>query len=339
MGRGILLINIGTPESPTVPAVRRYLREFLSDPRVLNMPWIIRWFLVNIIIVPFRAAKSTRAYQSVWTKEGSPLMVHSQRCAEKLQLKLPQDKVAVAMRYGSPSIQAVMESMMRSGVDELIALPMFPQFSEAATASAIAEFERVIKKNKTTWQGKTKIIGDFYVDPGFINAQAQLVRERIESFKPDHLLMSYHGLPENHVQATDRSSNRDHCLIKENCCVKICDANRSCYRAQSFATSHALADTLGLPQDKWSVSFQSRLGRTPWIQPFTDVVIPELYQKGVRRLMVVCPSFVADCLETVEEIGIRARADWRTLGSEDFSLVPCVNEDDRFIDALVKLVN
>ncbi len=339
MGRGILLINIGTPESPTVPAVRRYLREFLSDRRVLNMPWIIRWFLVNIIIVPFRAAKSTRAYLSVWTKDGSPLMVHSQRCAEKLQLKLPQDRVAVAMRYGSPSIQTVMESMMRSGVDELIALPMFPQFSEAATASAIAEFERVIKKNKTKWQGKTKIIGDFYVDPGFIDAQAQLVRERIESFKPDHLLMSYHGLPENHVQATDRSSNRDHCLVKGNCCVKICDENRNCYRAQSFATSHALADTLGLPQDKWSVSFQSRLGRTPWIQPFTDVVIPELYQKGVRRLMVVCPSFVADCLETVEEIGIRARADWRTLGSEDFSLVPCVNEDDRFIDALVKLVN
>lgn len=332
--RGILLINVGTPDSPTVPAVRRYLREFLSDPRVLTMPAIVRWFLVNFVIVPFRAPKSTKAYQKIWTDQGSPLLVNSQNCARKLQRVLTDDVVAVAMRYGKPSIETVTKKLVDSGARELIAVPMFPQFSEAATASAAVKFAEVTKK--LGWAGPARVVDDFYVQPDFIASQAQIMRPRMASFKPDHILMSYHGLPESHMKAADKTGGK-HCLMSKNCCEQIVESNRHCYRAQSYATSRALARELSLKPDEWSVSFQSRLGREPWIQPFTDVVLGELYQKGVRRLMVVCPSFVADCLETVEEIGIRARADWHALGGEAFDFIPCVNDHERFIDGLVAL--
>lgn len=333
--RGILLINIGTPEAPTVPAVRRYLREFLSDPRVLTMPALLRWFLVNVVIVPFRAPKSTHAYQKIWTRAGSPLMVNSVACADKLRKALPSDDVMVAMRYGSPSIRDVVETLSLAGAKELIAVPMFPQFSEAATASAMAEFQKAIKE--AGWEGPSRVVSDFYDQPEFISAQADVIRKAMTEFKPDYILMSYHGLPESHMKASDLSG--EHCLRAPSCCDQIVDVNRYCYRAQSYATSRALAKVLGLTADKWSVSFQSRLGREPWIQPFTDVVLGELYNKGVRRLMVVCPSFVADCLETIEEIGIRARDDWKALGGEGFMHVPCVNDHDEFIQGLVRLTS
>ena len=334
--RGILLINIGTPESPTVPAVRRYLREFLSDPRVLTMPALMRWFLVNFVIVPFRAPKSTHAYQKIWTKAGSPLMVHSVACAAKLRKALPTDDVMVAMRYGSPSIRDVVDTLSLAGAKELIAVPMFPQFSEAATASAMAEFRKATKK--AGWEGPARVVSDFYEQPEFIAAQADVIREKMAAFKPDHILMSYHGLPESHMKAADLSGG-EHCLKSSTCCDQIGEVNRYCYRAQSYATSRALAKVLSLSTEQWSVSFQSRLGREPWIQPFTDVVLGELYKKGVRRLMVVCPSFVADCLETVEEIGIRARDDWKALGGEAFMHAPCVNDHDTFIKGLVRLTH
>lgn len=334
--RGILLINIGTPDDPTVPAVRRYLREFLSDPRVLTMPALLRWFLVNVVIVPFRAPKSTLAYLKIWTKEGSPLMVNSLACARKLQIALPGDIVEVAMRYGTPSIKSATEKLIQAGVTELIAVPLFPQFSEAATASAMAEFQTTV--NSLKFLGSSRSISDFYTHPDFIAAQVELIRNQFGVFKPDHVLMSYHGLPESHMKAADRSGGK-HCLVQAHCCDQIVEANRYCYRAQSYATSRAIAESLVLSPTQWSVSFQSRLGRDPWIQPFTDVVLGDLFRKGVRRLMVVCPSFVADCLETVEEIGMRARDDWQKLGGEDFAYVSCVNDHDRFIQCLVQLVN
>ncbi|MCX6119075.1 MAG: ferrochelatase [Proteobacteria bacterium] len=331
---GVLLVNIGTPDSPSTSDVRKYLREFLMDPLVLNIPFIFRWILVHLIIAPLRGPKSAHAYQKIWTRNGSPLMVYSKQLADKVQYRLSQSIVLHAMRYQSPSIYSQISSLASSGVTNITMLPMFPQYSLAATESAVLEAKNVVAKQFP--QMKLKIIGDFFNHPGFIEAQASIIRKKIEDFKPDHILMSYHGLPENHVQATDRSGQ--HCLKAKDCCAAITETNRLCYRAQSFDTSRKLASSLGLTSNQYSVSFQSRLGKIPWIQPFTDFIIKDLKNSGVKRLLVVCPSFVADCLETLEEIGIRCREDWLALGGEAFEFAPCVNADDAFADAVVSLV-
>ena len=336
--RGIILLNIGTPDSPTTSSVRKYLREFLMDPRVLTMPGWVRWILVNLIIAPTRGPKSAHAYKAVWTERGSPLMEHSVACAAKLQAALGNEAVVrVAMRYGFPSIEAVVNELLRDQeVTELVAVPMFPQYSSAATGSAAEELMRVLSRRVAV--PALRILPAFYDDPAFISAVAAAAKPTLDLFRPDHVLMSYHGLPENHVVATDHGKV-PHCLETSNCCAKICAANRDCYRAQCYSTSRALCVNMGLDEKSYSVSFQSRLGRTPWIKPFTDEYLPELRQRGVKRLAVLCPSFVADCLETVEEIGIRAREQWLSLGGEELTLVPCVNAEDPWIQGLVQMVN
>ncbi len=332
--RGILLINTGTPNSPNWGHVWSYLREFLMDPFVLNIPTFFRWILVNVIIVPFRAAKSARAYKLIWTNRGSPLKFHSLDLAEKVQKLMPNHLVRVAMRYQHPTIESELIFLYKHGVKDVTIVPMFPQYSLAATESAVSLTKELVKEKFP--QMTLKIVGDFYEDPGFIAAQADLVKTAMASFSPDHVLMSYHGLPENHVQATDPS--KTHCLKAANCCASITAANRKCYRAQCYATSRALASSLNLMTESYSVSFQSRLGNTPWIQPFTDVILSELRGRGIKRLMVVCPSFVADCLETIEEIGIRASTDWLALGGEAFEFVPCVNASERFAEGVRAMV-
>jgi ferrochelatase len=336
--RGVLLINIGTPSDLTVKSVRRYLRQFLSDPRVLTMPSVVRFFLVNFVIVPFRAPKSLEAYRAVWTKDGSPLMALSQKLQAKVQSIFQSDVVRIAMRYEEPSIEQVMVDMREQGVTEIIAIPLFPQFSEAATGSAIAEVNRTYKTIfGPSSSVQMKVTPDFYDQSQFIEAQVERIRSEMTSFKSDHILMSYHGLPESHVQATDLS--KEHCLKSNTCCAAIVKANSQCYRAQSYATSRAIAKSLGVGDDFYTVSFQSRLGRTPWIRPFTDEIIHELIARGVRRLLVVCPSFVVDCLETLEEIAIRCREDWTSAGGEDFRFVPCVNDSDKFMESVKDLVS
>ena len=331
---GVMLINVGTPDSPETGDVRRYLREFLSDKRVLTMSAIGRWLLVNLIIAPFRAPKSAHAYKSIWTKDGSPLRTHGKNLATGLQQELGSAYVVrLAMRYGRPDMESVLSELLdHHKVDELILVPLYPQYSSAATGTGIERVNELLASR--TVIPATRVIGDFYDDEGFISAQAEIARGKLAPFNADHVLMSYHGIPENHVKA----ATNNYCFSEDNCCAQITVKNRFCYRAQCYATSRLLAQSLGLSDKQYSVSCQSRLGRTPWIQPFTDKMFTGLYEKGVRRLAVTVPSFVADCLETIEEIGDRARADWKAAGGEDFLLIPCVNSDPRWVKALARMV-
>lgn len=332
--RGVLLINVGTPQSSEVRDVRRYLSEFLNDGRVLTMPAILRWMLVNLIIVPFRAPKSAHAYKSIWTKKGSPLLVNGQELATRLQENLgAKFVVRLAMRYASPNLESVISELLdHHKVDDLVVVPLYPQYSSSATGTGVAKTQEILSRRNVI--PAVRVVGDFFDDDGFIAAQSDIARERLAAFNADHILMSYHGLPESHVKATTDG----YCLTQSNCCAQLSERNRFCYRAQCYATSRLLAAKLALSDKQYSVAFQSRLGRTPWIQPYTDKILADLYAKGVRRLAIMVPSFVSDCLETIEEIGFRARDDWKALGGEDFLLIPCVNSDPRWVKALANIV-
>lgn len=331
---GVLLVNVGTPKSTAVSDVRRYLREFLSDGRVLTIPSVVRWILVNLIIVPFRAPKSAHAYKSIWTEKGSPLLVNGTELADSLQRQLgAKYLVRLAMRYAEPNLrQTISELLDHHKVDELIVVPLYPQYSSSATGTAISRVQEILSER--TVIPAVRFVGDFFADEGFIGAQGEIARDRLAAFRADHVLMSYHGLPESHVKA----STGGYCLSDASCCNQITIKNRYCYRAQCFATSRRLASFLSLNESQYSVSFQSRLGRTPWIRPYTDKILADLHARGIRRLAVMVPSFVSDCLETIEEIGDRAREDWKALGGEDFLLVPCVNSDPRWVKALSNLI-
>jgi ferrochelatase len=332
---GVLLLNLGTPDSPSVPDVRRYLREFLQDPRVIDINPIGRWLLLNLFILPFRPAKSAKAYQSIWGERGSPLLFHSQDLAAGVARTLgPGYVVELAMRYGQPSIASALTKLRAADPRKIVVLPLFPQYSSAASGSAL---ERVYELVRQEWNvPAVESIAPFYDDPGFIAAFAQVAEKHLAPFRPDFVLFSYHGLPERHMRKSDLTGA--HCLQSPTCCDAIGPANRNCYRAQCYATTRALVAQLGLGADGHSVSFQSRLGRTPWIHPYTDQVLPELAKAGKKRLAVMSPAFVADCLETVEEIAIRAKEQWRSLGGEDLLLVPSLNAESSWISAVAQLV-
>jgi len=328
---GILLVNLGTPASPRVADVRRYLREFLGDPRVIDLPAPARWLFLHLLILPFRPRRSAAAYAQVWLPGGSPLLVHGRALQAALAAELGAgSSVELAMRYGAPSIGAGLARLAGAGVERIVALPLFPQFSEAATGSARARIQEEWERLPSA--PPLEIRGDFFSDLGFLEAWAAVAAPVLASFRPDHVLMSYHGLPERQLRAADPSGT--HCLSSPRCCDAPGALRRPCYRAQCFATTRALAPLLGLGSAAHSLSFQSRLGRTPWIGPHTDRVLPELAARGVRRLAVVCPSFVADCLETLEEIGIRARDQWRALGGEELRLIPSLNAHPAWVRAV-----
>ncbi|MCC5791722.1 MAG: ferrochelatase [Legionellaceae bacterium] len=327
MKKGLLLLNLGTPDSPEVPAVRRYLAEFLSDYRVIDLPAPLRYLLLYAFILPFRPRQSAHAYQAIWRPEGSPLLLYSQSLSEKVQSQLgSQWQVALGMRYGTPSIASAVAALQDCA--SITVLPLFPQYSSAATGSAIEKTLHTIQQQRIL--PNLQIIRDFCTAPAFIEAQAALLRPLIAHH--EHLLFSFHGIPERH-------------LTKEGCqpvCPQACPAltlaNQACYRAQCYATARALAKALALTETQYSVAFQSRLGKTPWIQPYTDAYLPELAQGGIKNILVSCPSFVADCLETLEEIGMRAKAQWQSLGGEKLTLAPCVNDSALWVEGLVKLV-
>ena len=328
---GVLLVNLGTPASPAVADVRRYLREFLSDPRVLDSHPLARALLLYGVILPFRPRRSAAAYAKVWMDEGSPLLVHSRALCEAVAKRLGDDcATELAMRYGEPGIASALERLSARGVSRLVVIPLFPQYAGSSTGSALECVYALAGKH---WNvASLRVIEPFYADPDFVRALAAVTAPELSAFNPDYLLMSYHGLPERQVRKSDPSGA--HCLAHADCCDGIGATNAHCYRAQCHATSRALARELDLDASAYGVSFQSRLGRTPWIQPFTDRVLPELAGRGVRRLAVICPSFVADCLETVEEIGLRARDQWHQLGGEALHLVPCLNGSTAWAEAV-----
>lgn len=332
---GLLLVNLGTTDAPDASSVRRYLRQFLSDPRVLDINPIGRAALLHLFILPFRPAKSAHAYQKVWTKRGSPLLFHSVDLLAEVRARLGSDwSVELAMRYGSPSIESALAKLREQAIDRIVVLPLYPQYSSASTGSTVEEIFRVAGKLWVT--PNLSFVEPFYDDPGFIGAFAAVGAPLMAQEKPDHVLFSYHGLPERHMRKSDDSGK--HCLASDGCCEQLGPVNRNCYRAQCYATTRALVARLGLAEGGYSVSFQSRLGRTPWVRPYTDLVLPELVKAGKRRVLVFCPAFVADCLETLEEIGIRAREDFIKAGGESLTLVPSLNATPAWADAVVALL-
>ena len=316
-GSAVLLVNLGTPDAAEVPAVARYLREFLMDPHVIDMHVVPRWMLVNAMIVPFRAAKSTAAYQSIWSAEGSPLLAHTRALGEALA-RLTGLRVAVGMRYGNPSIAAAVAEL--GDADDIVVVPLYPQYAASSTRTAVEVVERVLAGRRY------RIVEPFYADPGFLDAVADVARPRLEG--ADHVLFSFHSLPERHVLDSDAG-----CRLDDACCARI---PPTCYRAHCLATVRGLVERLAPPA--WSVSYQSRLGREKWLTPNTEAVLTKLGARGVKRLGVLVPSFTADCLETLEEIGIRGAETFKAAGGGELVRVDCVNSSPRWVEALGRLV-
>jgi ferrochelatase len=333
--QGVLLVQLGTPDAPTPRALRRYLGEFLSDPRVIDLPAPLRWLLLHGVILRVRPRRSAAAYRSIWTPQGSPLRLHSEAFAAALARELGAGfAVALGMRYGRPKIDDALAALARAGATRLLVWPLFPQYAEAATGSALARvFERL---RRFPSFGRVRALGPCFDDPGFGAAWVEVARPALATARADHVLFSYHGLPERQVRAADPSGS--HCLAHADCCAALGPANARCYRAQCFATSRMLAAALGLAPGSYSTAFQSRLGRARWIQPYTDAELERLRRAGVRRLAVLCPAFVADCLETLEEIGLRAAERWRALGGDELVLVPSLNAHPRWVEAAARWV-
>ncbi len=329
---GLLLVNLGTPDAPDTASVRRYLAEFLWDHRVLDIPAIGRFFLLYGAILPFRPAKSARAYQKVWSPEtGSPLLHHSAALTDAVRAELGQGwTVALGMRYGRPNLQSALDTLENSGCTRIFVQPLYPQYASSSTGSTVERLFALAGQRPAT--PNLTILPEFYDDADFIESVRAVAAPHLDAIKPDHVLMSYHGLPERQVQAT-QIAGTGHCLASGACCDRIETVNSRCYRAQCYATTRALTAALGLEPGAVTVSFQSRLGNIPWIKPYTDELLPVLAAKH-KKLAVLCPSFTSDCLETLEEIGMAAKAEYAKLGGE-LHLIPCVNSSPRWVQAVV----
>ncbi len=331
---GVLLMNLGTPDAPTVPAVRRYLKQFLSDPRVLDGPAWKRRLILHLFILPRRPKRSAAAYRRIWTREGSPILFHSRSLLRKVQERLPAGAVAaLGMRYGSPSIAGGLEELLARGADRLVLFPLYPQYSAATTGSCLAEAYRFLATVRDT--PPVTVVPPFYNREAWLIPQAESARKLLKQDPPDHVFFSFHGLPEHQVLASDRTGAT--CLKKDGCCDDPANADAGCYRAQCFATARALAGLLNLPEAKFTVSFQSRLGKTVWIRPYTDVELKRRAESGERNAVILSPAFVADCLETLDELGNEGTATWKAAGGGRLDLVPCVNDDDTWADGVVRL--
>lgn len=331
---GVLLLNVGSPDKPETRAVRRYLRQFLSDPRVIDVAAWKRAIILNLFILPFRPKRSAHAYKAVWTDRGSPLIAISTDFARALGEVLPDAEVAIGMAYGQPSIAAALESLCERGLDRIVVAPMFPQSASATTGSVL---EATYKLAATKYNVPSLcVVPPFYAHPAFLRAWAAVATPQLEEFQPDHVLFSFHGLPERQIRKGDISSA--HCLVKPGCCDSIVPENNACYRRQCFETARGIAEAIGLPDDLYSVSFQSRLGREPWLQPYTDQTIAMLADNGLGRLAVLCPAFVADCLETLEEIGIGGKKTFLDHGGKEYVQVSCPNAHPGWVEAFAEII-
>lgn len=330
---GLLLVNLGTPDAPRPREVRRYLREFLSDPRVLDVPALQRHLILELFILPRRPRLSAEAYRKIWTAEGSPLLVHGRALQAKLSARLGGAvAVELGMRYGNPSIASALDRLTTAGVAKIVVFPLFPQYSSSATGSAI---ERVMELAAPRWNTPyLQVVPPFFDHPAYLDARAAVTRPYLAD-DPERVFMSFHGLPVRQILKSDPSGH--HCLASETCCATLGPQNQYCYRAQCYATARLLAARLDLAPERVAVCFQSRLGRTEWLRPYTDVVLAAEVRRGVRRAVILSPAFVADCLETIEELGIRGVETWHAHGGETLTLVPAVNADDRFVEAVVAI--
>ena len=329
---GVLLVNLGSPDSPAVRDVRRYLREFLMDPRVLDVPWPIRFCVVHFAILPGRPRQSAEAYRKIWRPEGSPLIVISRNVQAQLQRRISAP-VELGMRYQNPSIASAIDRLAARGVNDLLVLPLFPHYALSSWESAVECVKRVVGRHAPLMA--VRVAPPYYVDPRYIAALTASAADCLRTGY-DHLLFSFHGLPERHVQRADPTGR--HCLRVNDCCHVASPAHRTCYRAQCFQTVAAFLQAAGVPETKYSVAFQSRLGKDPWLRPYTDLELVRLAEGGKRRLLVICPAFVSDCLETLEEIGMRGRKTFQDAGGEELTLIPCLNEHPRWLAALEEII-
>lgn len=330
---GVLIVNLGTPDAPTRGAVYRYLKQFLLDPRVIDINPVARNLLVRGIIAPFRSGKSAEAYQQLWTDNGSPLKYYGERLTEQVQRLLGDEyRVELAMRYQNPSIESAIGRLMAAAVQKIVVFPLFPQYASATTGSVHEEVMRVLGRQQII--PDTVFINSYPENPQMVKLFAENARKYdISSY--DHILFSYHGLPQRQLRKADAFN---HCLQQADCCRRLTNVNRFCYSAQCYATTEAIARELSLPEGRYGVCFQSRLGRDPWTQPYTVQVIENLAKQGAKRLLVFCPAFTADCLETTIEIGEEYREDFIRWGGQQLDLVESLNDRPAWAETVAKMV-
>ncbi|WP_419537073.1 ferrochelatase [Endozoicomonas sp.] len=327
--RGVLLVNLGSPDSTSVEDVRNYLNEFLMDKHVIDLPWVIRRLILSLFILPTRPARSAEAYSAIWTEQGSPLIVNSEKFTEKLreQTTIP---IELAMRYGKPDMaEALKRLSQQPGIEEILLFPLYPHYAMSSVKTVIERAKSLMQEMGITIP--LRIHPVFYDHDGYIEALVESAKPWLEK-DFDHLVFSYHGVPERHITKDDPTGS--HCLKDKSCCQKTSIAHKTCYRHQVYQTTEAFVEKAGIQIDKYSVGFQSRLGKAKWLEPNTLDVIKQLADQGAKKILVICPSFVSDCLETLEEIGIGAKEEFIKAGGESLELIPCLNDHPAWINLL-----
>lgn len=327
--KGVLLVNLGSPDSPETKDVRKYLSEFLMDKHVIDSPYLIRTFVVKGMILPTRPKHSAKAYKKVWTEEGSPLIVITKKLTEKVAER-SSVPVVMAMRYGSPSIKTGLGELYAQGVRDTLVVPLYPQHTMSTTETVMHKVEEV--GNKFFKDMEVSFLPAFYHKQDYISILSKIIEKDLKEQESDHLLFSYHGVPERHIHKTDVTQS--HCQINGTCCNTPSPAHSFCYRHQCLETTRLVADALNLKEGTYSTSFQSRLGRSEWLKPYTANRIEELAAEGVKRLVVATPAFVADCLETLEEIAMEGKHSFLEAGGEHFHAAPCLNDDDEWAEVM-----
>ncbi len=334
MNKGVLLVNLGSPDSPDPKDVKKYLGEFLMDERVIDVPLWARTLIVKGIILNTRPKASAAAYKKIWWEDGSPLIVISVRLQNKIQNQV-EIPVALAMRYGSMTIKKGIQELVDKGVDEVLLFPLYPQFAMATTETILVLAEEVRKEHFPNL--KIESVPAFYNKPDYIEVLSNTIKESLKDKEYEHLLFSYHGVPERHIKKRDIT--KSHCKIDGNCCATSSKAHQFCYRHQCYEVTRLVAEKLQLKPDTFSTSFQSRLGFDPWLQPYTDLTFERLAKQGIEKMVVVTPAFVTDCLETLEEIAMEGKEIFKEMGGKTFTTVPCLNDNDEWASLLSKWIN
>lgn len=327
--KGVILMNLGSPDSTNVKDLRKYLHQFLMDKRVIDKPWLLRFLLVKGLIVPFRASKSAEAYRAIWNDEGSPLIQITKQLKNALQ-RVVDTPVEIAMRYGNPGTEAGFEALIKTNpqIDEVLVIPLYPHYAMSSYETAVEYAKDIHRKKKYSF--RLSFIDPFYDEPKYLQALAHSIKPFLN--QPfDQILFSYHGIPERHIHKSDITGN--HCLLKENCCDINSEAHKYCYRYQVRTTTKMICNMLQIPEEKYSISFQSRLGKG-WLTPFTDIRLNELPGEDIKHLLIVCPAFVSDCLETLEEIEMRGKEIFMEAGGNSFTMIPCLNVNPEWVEAL-----
>lgn len=331
--KGLLLVNLGSPDSASVKDVRKYLDEFLMDERVIDIPYWKRFLLIKGIVLKSRPKKSAEAYKKIWTKEGSPLIILSEKFAKKVSLNIDMP-VALGMRYGSMSIKNAIQELHNQGVDNILLLPLYPHHAMSSVDTVVVKAKEIVKKYFSNIS--IDVFPAFYNRKEYIEAMIENIKDHLKNYSYDHILFSYHGLPERQILKSDPTNF--HCKIDKSCCDKASIAHKTCYRHQCFETTKLIVDELGLKKGMYTNSFQSRMLKDPWLKPYTDFELMNLPKQNVKKLVVITPAFVTDCLETLEEIAMEGKSEFLEAGGQEFKYVPCMNDNDAWVAATCKWV-